>query len=127
MKEVIRKKLNLLVHLAKIDGQFDQSEKEVLAALLEEAGLSAQELEQHAAPVNLNDFGNSPSKADVLYWALRMIKADGIIHADEAAYCKALAIKLNYKQEIVDYFTTADVGLPGEFKNLARQFALASV
>jgi tellurite resistance protein len=127
MKEVVRKKLNLLVHLAKIDGQFDQSEKEVLAALLEEAGLSAQELEQYEAPVNLNDFSSSPSKADVLYWALRMIKADGIIHADEAAYCKALAIKLNYKQEVVDHFTIADVGLPAEFKNLALPFALASV
>ena len=127
MKEVVRKKLNLLVHLAKIDGQFDQSEKEVLAALLDEAGLTAQELEQYEVPVNLNDFKNSPARADILYWALRIIKADGIIHADEAAYCKALAIKLNYQQEIVDHFTTTDVGLPGEFKKLALPYASSSV
>jgi hypothetical protein len=40
MTEVVRKKMNLLIHLAQIDGQFDESEKKVLESLLTEAGIA---------------------------------------------------------------------------------------
>ncbi len=111
MEEVIRKKLNLLVHLATI----------------QEAGLSNHAIHESPNPVNLNDFKDTPSRADILYWALRIIKADGHIHADEAAYCKALAVKLNYKAEIVDHFTKNEVGPQSDFKIAARPFAASSV
>ncbi|GCC52344.1 hypothetical protein SanaruYs_25810 [Chryseotalea sanaruensis] len=127
MDDVTRKKLNLLVHLAKIDGRFDETEKEVLANLLSDAGLSDSLVTDKVLPVDLNDFKEVPTKTDILYWALRIIKADGIIHPDEAAYCKALAVKLNYKSEVVDYFTNHDLGERADFIASARLFAAKSV
>ncbi len=127
MEEVIRKKLNLLVHLATIDGKFDETEKDVLKSLLAEAGLNNHAIQEAAHPVNLNDFKDAPTRADILYWALRIIKADGQIHADEAAYCKALAVKLNYKADIVDHFTKHELGDQADFKKAARPFAASSI
>lgn len=127
MEEVIRKKLNLLVHLAKIDGKFDETEKEVLANLLEEAGIDSLEALAITRPVNLHDFQPSPTRSDILYWALRIIKADGHIHPDEAAYCKALAVKLNYKADIVDHFSVHELGDPATFKQRTSPFASSSV
>lgn len=127
MEEVIRKKLNLLVHLAKIDGKFDDTEKEVLKSLLQEAGIQHEPWQATSETVYLNDFTGSPSRADILYWALRIIKADGLIHPDEAAYCKALAVKLNYKAAIVDHFSSHELEEPATFKKRAAIFAASSV
>ncbi len=127
MDEVTRKKLNLLVHLAKIDGRFDEAEKEVLNNLLTETGLSASMITNKVQPIDLNDFKEVPTKTDILYWSLRIIKADGIIHPDEAAYCKALAVKLNYKPEVVDHFTTHELGERPDFIAAARLFAAKSI
>lgn len=127
MEEVIRKKLNLLVHLAKIDGNFDATEKEILESLLKEAGLDRDKVFGDSASVNLNDFIGSPSRADILYWAMRIIKADGHVHPDEAAYCKALAVKLQYKPDIVEYYSINELGDPSTFKKRAAVFASSSV
>jgi uncharacterized membrane protein YebE (DUF533 family) len=127
MDEVTRKKLNLLIHLAKIDGRFDETEKEVLSSLLSEAGLSPLTDTEKVLPIDLNDFKEIPTKTDILYWSLRIIKADGKIHPDEAAYCKALAVKLNYKPEVVDYFTHHDLGNRPDFIESVRSFAAKSV
>ncbi len=124
MEEVIKKKLNLLVHLAKVDGQFDSSEKAALMEMLTIHGIT--KLDETDQEIDLNDFKSSPSKADILYWALRIIKADGILHPDELAFCKALAMKLNYKPEIVDHFSHIQVGLLEEFKIQARLFSSSS-
>lgn len=123
MDEVIRKKINLLIHLAKIDGKFDESEKEVLNSLLVETGLS-QVINENTQPVNLNDFKEMPKKPDLLYWSLRIIKADGVIHPDEAAYCKAVAMKLNFKPEVVDHFSVHDLGSRLDFIESSRSFLL---
>ncbi len=127
MDEVTRKKLNLLVHLAKIDGRFDETEKEVFNSLLSETGLSSSIMTDKVLPIDLNDFKEVPTKTDILYWSLRIIKADGIIHPDEAAYCKALAVKLNYKPEVVDHFTINELGERADFIATARLFAAKSI
>lgn len=127
MNEIIRKKLNLLVHLANIDGDFDQTEHEVLESMIKEAGGRKLDTINSSEKFNLNDLGNRIDKPDILYWALRMIKADGIIHPDESAYCKALAVKLNYKPEVIDFFTREDLGDRKDFKKLSQSFSASSV
>ena len=124
MDALLRKKINLLVHLAHIDGKLDQSEQDLLEKLL---------VDHHdhidltkAQAINLNDFRNISSKADILYWALKLIKVDGTIHPDEAAYCKALAVKLNYNAEVVDYFIQHDIGEAGDFKMKISHYAILS-
>ena len=125
MEELLRKKINLLVHLARIDGKMDHSEQEMLRQILKDHHIEEFDWNS-AAPSNVNDFKNSPSKAEVLYLALRMVHADGILHPDEVAYCKALAVKLNYKTEVVDFFSSNELGSISDFKKRISAFALAS-
>ena len=121
MQPVIHKKLNLLVHLAKIDGNYEKSEKKIIQALAQKAGLKLDDYES-GTPISLDDFADVKDKADVMYWALRVIKADGVIHPDEVAYCKALALKLNYKAEVVDHFSKHDLAAPEDFKAIVSTF-----
>ncbi len=114
MNELIRKKLNLLVHLAKLDGRFDQTEREVLKSMLTEAGIPESEYKQ-ANEVKLSDFEKGVDKADILYWAIRMIKADGEIHQDELAFCKALAIKMGFNPGIIDFFLNETISSKEDF------------
>jgi uncharacterized tellurite resistance protein B-like protein len=104
MNELLRKKINLLVHLAKVDGKMDQSEHEMLLEILREYNIS--DFKWNKTPtIDLADFEGAPSRAEILYLALRIIRADGIIHPDEVAYCKALALKLEFNAAIVDHYT----------------------
>ena len=97
-----------MVHLASIDGKVDTAEKEVLLQLLKEYGIDDFNWAENTH-VDLNDFKNAPSKAELLFLALRIVRADGIIHPDEVAYCKSLAIKLNFDLSLVDHYTKADL------------------
>lgn len=127
MNEIARKKLNLLVHLANVDGSFENSEREVLVSMLKDMGEPEMKYPETVDHVELDDFTDSKiSKHEILYWALRLIKADGVIHADEAAYCKALAVKLNYKPEVVDFFIKNEIGTRQEFKKQSLEFSSKS-
>jgi uncharacterized tellurite resistance protein B-like protein len=111
MDALTRKKINLLVHLARIDGQLDVSEQDMLRQLIKDHQITDFDWKNKTA-IDLNDYKNVPSKSEILFLALRMIRADGIIHPDEAAYCKALAIKLDFIPDVVDHYSQ------GEFPNL---------
>lgn len=108
MDQLLRKKVNLLVHLARVDGRLDQSEKKVVLELLQEYDIHDFDFSQET-PVDLDDFKQDISKAHVLFLALRLVQADGIIHPDEAAYCKALAIKLNFRPGIIDRYIHSEL------------------
>lgn len=101
MDTLLHKRLNLLIHLAKVDGKFDQSERKLLVGLLHEHGLEESYLEKHGGP-DLANAAELPDKKELFFWALKLIQADGIIHADERAYCKTIAIKLGYAPQLVD-------------------------
>ena len=127
MNELARKKLNLLVHLANLDGSFENTEREVLLSMLKDMGEEHTQYPEQVDPVDLNDFSDPKIRRhELLYWAMRLIKADGIIHPDEAAYCKALAVRLNFKPEVVDYFCSHELGNRLEFKKKSLEFSSKS-
>jgi uncharacterized tellurite resistance protein B-like protein len=113
MHTLEKKQLNLLVHLAKVDGKFAKSEKELLQSFIREKKLDPQSLDFGEGPLNLDDFADTENKIELLYWALRVMHADGVIHEDEARFCKQLAIQLGLNQTIVDWAT---MGSLPEFK-----------
>lgn len=109
MDEVIRKKLNILVHLAKIDGDFAHTEKEVLYEISRKIGKKDHEIDDilnHPEPVN--DLGKLSEyhRLEFMYLAIKLIRADGLIQDSEVEYCKSLADKLGIDQNIVDEFST---------------------
>ena len=100
-----KKQLNLLAHLARVDGKFENAERELLQVFMKKKGLNKDALRDNR-PVDINYFAKSNNKTELLHWALRMMHADGIVHTREIAFCKNLAIKLGFQEEIIEYFTS---------------------
>jgi tellurite resistance protein len=119
MEESVRKKVNLLVHLARIDGNLDQSEQDMLVQILKEYGEHDYNWNKKNE-IDLNNFKGASSRADILFLALQMVRADGIIHPDEVAYCKALAIKLEFNPGIIDHYTKNEIPDLAKFKEEAK-------
>jgi len=103
MNVLEKRKLNLLVHLAKVDGRFEKSEQELLKSFIQEKGLSASSTNGEY-PIKFSDFTHSNEKIELLYWALRMIQVDEVIHEKELSFCRSLALKLNFKPGVIDRF-----------------------
>ncbi len=124
MDETLKKKINLLVHLAKSDGKFHTAEREFLDSLLMERGVTNYDLDKVKVDHNFSVFTSTLDKQELLHWSLQLIKADGIIHADEIAYCKALALKLKFNPSVIDHF--ANLVMPDFkiFKETVRKFVI---
>lgn len=103
MNVLEKRKLNLLVHLAKVDGRFEKSEQELLKSFIREKGLTTSSINEQQ-PIKFSDFIHSNEKIELLYWSLRLIQADEVIHEKELLFCRNLALKLNFKPEVIDRF-----------------------
>jgi uncharacterized tellurite resistance protein B-like protein len=119
MDNLLRKKINLLIHLAHVDGTFADSEKTLLKSVLEENGLGEQYIETHErSNIELDDLIKIKGKNELLYWCLKLIHADGELHPTELAYSKIVANKLGFQSEVVDHFAGI---LPSTLKEFQKQ------
>ena len=109
MDQVLEKKINLLVRLANADGHFDVAEKAFIKDLLEERGVDHRELNEALAANSLKDIHTIVDKEQALYWALQLAQADGILHPDEIAFCKAVAFRLKFLPEVVDAYSNKEL------------------
>jgi uncharacterized membrane protein YebE (DUF533 family) len=105
MNLVLEKKINILIQLANADGHFDVTEKAFIKDLLIERGVNHKELNDVLAKDGLKDIHTIVDKEQALYWALQLAKADGMVHTDEVAFCKAVAFRLKFLPEVVDAYT----------------------
>ncbi|MGC4021113.1 MAG: hypothetical protein QM734_03795 [Cyclobacteriaceae bacterium] len=124
MNTLLQKKINLLIHLAKADGHMDESEKHLIQEILLDAGELPEVDWNQSTVFALDGASEIHDRERLLHWALRLIKVDGILHADEIAYCKALTIKLKFKPELIDHFSHAKLPELNEFTRLAAGFSL---
>jgi uncharacterized tellurite resistance protein B-like protein len=123
MNKVLSRKINLLLHLANIDGKFHASEKELLLSILKEKGLDESFLEEHKQTTpDLETLHEFPDKTELFYWILKMIAADGEIHADEMKEAKNLAVKLGFSADAVDYFSHAPIPELSKFRTEILRF-----
>jgi uncharacterized tellurite resistance protein B-like protein len=120
MNTLEKRKLNLLVHLAHADGKFEKSEKELLRLFEKEKKLSASE-HTNDHPLELSDFTHANDKIELLFWALRMMQADKIIHEQEVVFCKHLAAKLNFKSEVIDHYANQALPSFAEFESEVKR------
>lgn len=109
MNKVLETKINILIRLANADGHFDVTEKAFIKDLLVERGIDHKELTEVLAKDSLKDIHTIVDKEQALYWALQLIKADGILHTDELAFCKAVAFRLKFLPEVVDAYKDKDL------------------
>jgi tellurite resistance protein len=108
--------------LAKVDGKFEKSEQKLLHLFLKEKGLEETMLEEEEQPMRLTDFAHSDSKTELLYWALRVMHADGVLHAKEILFCENLAEKLGYQREIISCYVQGPMPPFEEFEKDLRNF-----
>lgn len=124
MNTLERKKFNMLVHLAKADGKFEKSEKDLLKLFLSEKGLDESQLYKEEQPMNFNDFTDADAKVELLYWAIKLIQADQVIHEKEILFCKNLALKLKFKEEIIDQYAHSTLPDYARFEQEIKKFWL---
>jgi len=114
MDSLTKKKLNLLVHLAKIDGDFHKSEKALINALIISNGLDPEEFKLLSAH-SLDDVNDIEDKPEMLYLALRLIMADGRIEPREIDYCEKLASRMGYDPALIKYYAYSRLPSRAEF------------
>lgn len=99
------RKMNLLVHLAKSDGDFHSSERKLIQEIAEEKGFNPEEFHLLCqANPTIDDTCVVDDKAEMLYLSLKLIQADGEIRDEEIDFCKILATKMNYNSRVIDHF-----------------------
>ena len=111
MEGLVKKKLNMLAHLAKIDGHFADAEREVLYEIAREYGKKDEEIiEIVNKPEPDNDFSalSEYHKLEFIFIAIRIMKADGVIHDNEVDYCKGLAKKMGFDPKVIDDFAHSE-------------------
>lgn len=123
MNRILYRKINLLIHLAHIDGKFHHSEKDLLISILKESGLEGSYLEQHKSEaVNFEDLQNIPGKEELLFWVMKLIHADGQLHFAELAFAKAIAQQLGFRAELIDYYKNRPIESLADFENGVKSF-----
>lgn len=128
MDKMLNKKINLLLHLAKVDGKFAQAEKKFLESILIERGLEASFLgEYKEKAVSLRDFKNISDKTELLFWVLKLIHADNRLHLSEIEYSRIIANELSFREEVVDYFILYGITSLEEFEKDIKNFRMPNV
>lgn len=126
MNKLLTKKINLLLHLAKIDGCFDETERVILTSFLNDNGLEEAYLEQHKQEVvDLKSLVEIGDKSELLFWILKVIYADRQLHPTEIAYSEIIATRLGFKKAIVTHFMKGEFPHVHEFIGIANQFRMS--
>jgi hypothetical protein len=104
-RENIKKQLNILIQLARIDRNFAQEEKLFIREFSRRYNISRSELEE--IEHNSEKFGDISAftmdeKVEVLYNAIRLAKADRRILPNEIVYCQEIATKLGFRRSVID-------------------------
>ena len=106
MDIILRQKLSLLINLARADGHFAGEEKAVIRSLGMSHGMTKNEIEELMdSPDSLQSLGalSKARKKEYLIDSIGLMLADGQILEQEKNFCKNLANKLFYHNNVVDY------------------------
>ena len=111
MEGLIKKKLNALAQIARIDGQFADAEKQVLSEIAAQYGKEDSELKEiidNPKPIEDIEDISEYHKLEFMFVAIKIMRADGLIHESEVEFCKMLALKMRLEPSIVDDFSTVE-------------------
>ena len=127
MNDFIKKKLNLLTHLANVDGKFHKSEKALIKTIAEQAGLDQHEFHLLESTGNaMDDIGAVDDKYEMLYLALKLMQADNKVREEEIVFCEELARKLNYNPEVSRYYAFQKLPSREEFDREVTRWMIRS-
>jgi len=124
IKNMARSHLKVLVQLAKIDGEFDQSEEEFIRKIGRANGLEEEEIEnlirntntEEGIPENLSLL-SADDKFEYMYSIVQLMRIDGKLHKDEIKFCIKITEMLGYEEQALFEFITATYSDPKETYN----------
>jgi uncharacterized tellurite resistance protein B-like protein len=96
-----RSHLQNLIEMAKVDGYYDQVEKDYLFKVAKNYNISAkniEDIEKQAAKVAMAQSGNQDMIYRQLYELVGMMLADGIVHNSEIELCARFAEEMGVAQ-----------------------------
>ena len=113
MDEYTKRKLKVLIHLAMVDGKFHSAEKALISEFVRDKGFEVDEFQlMKMSKENINDVGEIDDKGEMLFLALKLVKADNVIMESELTFCREIALKLKFNPEVIDQLVN---------KNLSRE------
>jgi len=105
MDVVLRMQLNVLIHLAMVDGEISKEEKKTLEGIAANHGVSAFQLEEmirHPKPIESLGALSNDVKFDYLYSIVHLMNIDEEIDQREIHFCQNMALRLGYYKEVID-------------------------
>jgi hypothetical protein len=105
MNVVLKMQLNVLIHLAMVDGEITIEEQQCLESIAESRGVTAGELgELIKNPKPLESFGalSNDLKFEYLYSIVRLMNVDHNVDKREIHFCQNMALRLGYYKEVID-------------------------
>ena len=109
MDIVIKKQLDILIQLAKIDQDYAPKERAFIKNVANKYGVTPQQLKEiENNPESIGSLGalSVNQKLEYLINVLFLTKADGKILTNEVIFCQDVAIKLGFKKAVVDTLLT---------------------
>ena len=105
MNKYTKRKLNLLIYLANVDGKFHKAEKALLQEFVKEKGFDIGDFRLLETYDEKNhDLPLVDDKKEMLFLAIKLIQADNVIDKKELAFCKDIAAKLGYNADVIDEY-----------------------
>lgn len=109
MDVVLRMHLNVLIHLAMVDGQISNEEKKTLKAIASKHDVSPVQLEemiQYPKPIESMGALSNDVKFEYLYSIVHLMNVDEEIDQREINFCQNMAVRLGYYKEVIDELWT---------------------
>ncbi len=105
MDVVLKMQLNVLIHLAMVDGEISKEEKKTLEAIASKHNVSLFQLEemiQYPKPIESLGALSNDVKFEYLYSIVDLMNIDDEIDQREIHFCQNMAVRLGYYKEVID-------------------------
>ncbi|MGK7389695.1 MAG: TerB family tellurite resistance protein [Candidatus Cyclobacteriaceae bacterium M2_1C_046] len=106
MDIITRKQLNILVQLAEIDKHLAPIEKERIFQIAKERNFPIEEVKnliRNPEPIGSLGALSDNSRFDYIITCIELVLIDKKVFTSELLFCKNVAIKLGFKQNVVDF------------------------
>ncbi len=105
MDAVLRKKINILIHLAGADGHFDDSERAFIYNICLRHGVDLDTIgDLIAEPESIGSLGalSHATAVDYLTESILLMLVDGKVLPGEILFCQDMGIRLGFPKSAVD-------------------------
>ena len=109
MDVILKMQLNVLIHLAMVDGKITNEERECLESIATKHGVTPFQLEQmiqYPKPIESMGALSNDVKFEYLYSIVHLMNIDDDVDNREIHFCQNMALRLGYYKEAIDELWT---------------------